>query len=117
VIVESLPRPGYSQVSQYISELGVGPCEALQNANLIIIGILSIVFALGLERALPSASCTTARRTRDALTIFRISITLAGVFLLFVAVEPTGDAIPLYYAHTAASFGAFLSIIAALASF
>jgi len=47
VIIESLLRPGYSQIYNFVSDLGVGPNAVLQNINFAIFGILSIFLLLG----------------------------------------------------------------------
>src|ERR671910_75960 len=46
VAVESLLRQGYSQICNYVSELGVGSYAIIQNTNFIIFGLLSILFVL-----------------------------------------------------------------------
>jgi hypothetical membrane protein len=109
VAIESVLRPGYSQISDEISFLGVGPYSYLQNANFIISGLLAIVFALGFSVSLSSGSRRLASRVRLALVIFAMAIILAGVTLLLS--ENIVPAIPAYYAHTVASFVAFLAII------
>jgi Protein of unknown function (DUF998) len=109
----SLLRPGYNQVSTEISDLGVGSGAIIQNANFIISGALSIFFALGLGKAVSIASGRTARGLERVVLVFGLAIILAGVFLIFVGAIPTSDAVPLYYAHTAASFIGFLAIIVA----
>ena len=53
VIVESLLRPGYSQIFNDVSDLGLGPYSIIQNINFIIFGLLSIGFAIGLGANLP----------------------------------------------------------------
>src|SRR5262245_46047417 len=40
-------RPGYSPISQAVSDLGVGPNAWLQNANFVLFGLLLITFASG----------------------------------------------------------------------
>src|SRR6266516_2158292 len=44
VIVESVLRSGYSQIYNYISELGVGPYAIIQIASFIVFGLLLLVF-------------------------------------------------------------------------
>ena len=56
VVFESILRPGYSQISDEISYLGVGPYSYIQNANFIISGLLVVVFALGLGASSSSPS-------------------------------------------------------------
>jgi hypothetical membrane protein len=54
IIVEGLLRPGYSQVSQAMSELGQNgtPNATLQDANFVIDGILLIALAVGLHKGI-----------------------------------------------------------------
>ncbi len=54
VIILGLLRPGYSHVSQAISELGsVGaPNAVVQDANFVLLGLLVIAFAYGLHRGI-----------------------------------------------------------------
>ncbi len=80
VIIESLLQPGYSQVSQYISDLGAytlyGPLAILQNLNFWVFGILVVAFALGgLRHTLPASRAVTT-----SLVFFGVMGFLAGVF-------------------------------------
>jgi len=54
VIIVGLLRPGYSHVSQTISELGeVGaPYATIQDANFVVFGLLVIAFAYGLHKGI-----------------------------------------------------------------
>jgi hypothetical membrane protein len=100
VIVESLLRPGYSQVSNYISDLGVGQFAILQNINFWAFGILVFIFALGFGTYFARSRAVTV-----ALSIFAWMIFLAGLF-------PTA---PYPYpgnVHNAVSQIAFLSVMA-----
>ena len=54
VIVGSLLRPDYSQIYNFVSDLGVGQYAIIQNVNFVIFGLLSIGLALGLRGSLPS---------------------------------------------------------------
>jgi len=51
LIVAGSLRPGYDQLRNYISPLGVGPNAAIQNVNFIVVGVLMIGFVLGLHRS------------------------------------------------------------------
>ena len=44
-------RPGYDPVRQHISDLGVGPYAWLQNASVVLLGVLVIVFARGFHQS------------------------------------------------------------------
>lgn len=108
VIIESLLRPGYSQIFNDVSDLGLGPYSLIQNINFIIFGILSIGLALGLGNKLPYRA---GKATKWLITIFGICIILAGVTLMF-----TGNGVT--YAKDIESHGlvsaiAFLTIIIA----
>src|SRR5713101_6969529 len=52
LFVEGLLRPGYSHVTQAISELGqVGtPYAVIQDANFVLTGLLILLFVVGLRR-------------------------------------------------------------------
>ncbi len=78
--VLSLLRPGYSQVSDFVSDLGVGPNAAVQNASFVVFGLLVIGLAFALVQSLP----TPRRKTFDAgavlMMVFGLGVLLAGVF-------------------------------------
>lgn len=79
VIVESLLRPGYSQISNYISDLGVGPHAILQDINFWATGLLIVAFATGLRAGLGAAG--RAASVGPALVgIGGGALFLAGVF-------------------------------------
>ena len=113
IIVESLLRPGYSQISNFISDLGVGPYSLIQNMNFIISGILSIVFAIVLGASLPANR--SGKATKWMVILFGLGTIFAGVALIlswiYFGESPTNYVFYLY--HTLASFIAFLTIIAA----
>jgi hypothetical protein len=117
VVIESVLRPGYSQVSDEVSLLGVGPYAVLQNVNFIVSGSLSIILAAGLGASLSPGAPRAARRVGLVMTIFGVGIILAGLTLLLAGAPLGGNVIvhdiPTFYAHTVASFVAFFAIIAA----
>jgi hypothetical membrane protein len=78
VIVESLLRPGYSQIFNDVSDLGIGPYAIIQNINFIIFGLLSIGFAIGLGSNLPYLA---GKITKWLVIVFGLCIILAGVTL------------------------------------
>ena len=104
VIIESLLRPGYSQVYNFVSDLGVGPNAVLQNINFAIFGILSIFFALGLRSGLSSPPRKALRAGIWLVAIFGSCILLAGIFP-----EDYLSQVP----HNLVSATAFVTIIAA----
>jgi hypothetical membrane protein len=80
VAVESLLRPGYSQVSNYVSDLGTGPHAIVQNANFIVFGLLTLGFAMGLHGALPAARGRASKAGVALVVVFGMGVLLAGVF-------------------------------------
>lgn len=110
VMIESVLRPGYSQISQNISDLGVGPFALLQNVNFILFGLLSLLFALGLGASLPATRTRAARWVVWLVTVFGIGIQCAGVSLLFIGVVSEQQVVAV---HGLASFLAFFTIVAA----
>ena len=108
VIVESLLRPGYSQIFNDVSDLGIGPYSIIQNINFIIFGLLSIGFAMGLGANL---SHRAGKATKWLVVVFGVCIILAGVTLFSVGADVTyaKDVV----AHGLVSAIAFLVIIVA----
>lgn len=108
VIIESLLRPGYSQIFNDVSDLGLGPYSIIQNINFIIFGLLSIGFAIGLGANLPHRA---GKAVKWLIIVFGLCIILAGVTLFSAPVD-------LIYAKDVISHGlvsaiAFLVIIVA----
>lgn len=110
VAVESHLRPEYSQITNNVSDLGVGPYAIIQNINFITFGILSILFALSLNFSLPQAKGKTKRRGVWCVIIFGVGLMFAGITLLFSGIVPEGYVVG---THTLASFIGFFTIIAA----
>ncbi len=52
LIFASFLRPGYSQLSGMVSDLGVGTNAIIQNVNFVACGLLILGFAVGLHREL-----------------------------------------------------------------
>lgn len=79
VIVESLLVPGYSQMSQQVSDLGAyalyGSYALLQNLNFCVFGILVVAFAIGLGHELPASRAITT-----SLGLFGALFFLLGFF-------------------------------------
>jgi hypothetical membrane protein len=113
--VESALRPGYSQMADVISDLGVGPYWYLQTLNFFLTGMLIVAFAFGLRFAL-------GRSGRAARTAPRL-VGAAGVALFLAGVFPEsldkplsdGGTFTLYpsLGHVLVSLAAFLCLIAA----
>ncbi|HMK53446.1 MAG TPA: DUF998 domain-containing protein [Methanobacteriaceae archaeon] len=81
VIVESLLRPGYSQIFNDVSDLGLGPYSIIQNISFILFGLLSIGFAMGLGANLPNRA---GKATKWLVIVFGLCIILAGLTLFSV---------------------------------
>ncbi|MGB9978805.1 DUF998 domain-containing protein [Methanobacterium sp.] len=108
VIIESLLRPGYSQIFNDVSDLGIGSYAIIQNINFIVFGLLSIGFAIGLGSNLPHRA---GKVTKWLVIVFGLCIILAGVTLFSVGADVTyaKDVV----AHGLVSAIAFLVIIVA----
>jgi hypothetical membrane protein len=103
VTVASLLRPGYSQIYDDISYLGVGPLAIIQNANFIAFGLLLVIFAIGFGRTLEDSSRSSAKSVAALLVISGLGVFFAGASLLLLE----------YIVHIAATFVAFSAIIVA----
>ncbi len=111
VIIASLLRPDYSQISNFVSDLGVGPNSIIQNVNFIIFGILVIIFSFGLGCGMPSPRGKALKTGVWLLVLFGFFIILAGVTLFSVGPDVTYA--QEVEAHGLVSAMAFLTIIAA----
>jgi hypothetical membrane protein len=109
VAVESLLRQEYSQISNYVSELGVGSYAIIQNTNFIVFGVLTILFALGIEANLPASRGRSKKGAVWLLTVSGLGVTFAGGTLILIGVFPDDY---VFGAHTLAAFVAFLALIA-----
>jgi hypothetical membrane protein len=110
VIIESLLRPGYSQIHIEISYLGIGPYSIIQNTNFIISGLLSIAFAIGLGLSLSAQTRQRIKKIIEVLMIiFGVGVTFAGISLILVSIFTTDYVF--YIIHLLATFIAFFTII------
>jgi hypothetical membrane protein len=79
VIVEGFLVPGYSHMTQQISDLGAyalyGSYALLQNLNFFVFGILMVAFAIGLRQELPASRAITT-----SLGLFGVMSFLLGFF-------------------------------------
>jgi hypothetical membrane protein len=105
--VESVLRPGYSQIANNVSDLGIGPYSIIQNANFILFGALAIIFAFGLGAVLPHGSKSSGRAKWVAV-LFGLGIMFAGITLLFAGSTADSSAVG---SHVLASFVAFFAAI------
>ena len=76
IVVAGSRKPGYSHISQFISELGYGPNAFLQNLYFVLTGMLVAAFSYGLHKGLPQGS----RKGPAFVTAFGIGLVGAGVF-------------------------------------
>ena len=107
VIIESLLRPGYSQIYSTVSDLGLGHLAILQIINFIIFGLLSISFTIGFSKYLKTRS---GKAVVGLLIVFSLAIISAGVAFLFSGIYPYFTVI---IAHSIASIIGFATIIIA----
>ena len=80
VIVASLLRLNYSQISNFVSDLGFGHYAIIQNINFFIFGLLSIGLALGLKDGLPSPQGRSLKIGVWFVILFGLGVLFAGVF-------------------------------------
>lgn len=81
VAVASFYYPGYSQMTQAVSELGGAgaPNPAIQNANFFLIGVLVVAFAFGLQRGIGDGR--GSKLGPVFIGVFGVSSGLANAFL------------------------------------
>ena len=78
VIVAAASYPGYSHVTQFMSQLGVGPSAAITNANFVVTGLLLVAFAFGLHLGIGEGKGSMLGPALLALS--GLGWVLAGVF-------------------------------------
>jgi hypothetical membrane protein len=96
----ALVAPGYSMLTQPVSELALGPTGWIQSANFYLAGLAIIAFAVGMFRSLPRPSWVAT----VLLVISGAGMVAAGIF----PCDPKGQA--------PCGCGAFLSLDPALCS-
>ena len=111
VTLESLLRLGYSQISNYISDLGVGSFAFLQNANFIVTGLLVGFFAISFQANLPSRAGASRNNAFMAVEISGVGTIGAGITLMLWSVFPTDYFF--FWIHTTVTFIAFFAFAAA----
>jgi hypothetical membrane protein len=82
--IEGWLRPGYEPLSTYISTLSLGPRGWIQITNFVILGVLLLLFALGV-----SAEIQTGKASRSGpilLAIIAILFMVSGPLVM----DPTG---------------------------
>ena len=107
VIIESLLRPGFSQIYSTVSELGLGNLAILQIINFIIFGLLLIGFTIGFSKYLKTRS---GKAVTGLLITFSLAVIFAGVAFLFQWSSPYNTVI---LAHSVASIIGFYAIFIA----
>lgn len=76
----SVRWPDYHPLRQYVSELGTGPYQHIQNLNFVAFGVLMVVFALGLRQGSIEEG---AYKTGPVLVgVFGLGMCLMGIFHL-----------------------------------
>lgn len=109
VAVASILTPGFNQISHDISELGIiGTYPLIQDINFLIIGFLSIIFAVGFGEAISKAVGEKQKTLTNIITLAGIGIFASGIALIFVKVIPEQLAIGL---HVSIIFVAFILMI------
>ena len=107
VIIESLLRPGFSQIYDTVSMLGLGHLAILQIINFIIFGLLLISFTIGFSKYLKARS---GKAVTGLLITFSLAVIFAGVAFLFQWNTPYSTVI---LAHSVASIIGFYAIFIA----
>ena len=91
ITIDGLLRPGYSPISQVVSDLGVGPRAGILNTDLVASGLLSLLFALGLSQALRPWISNRRLLTSSALLVLTgAGIMNAGLFSEFNPLHTLG---------------------------
>lgn len=88
ITIDGLLRPGYSAISGYISDLGDRPRGWLLNKDLIVTGLLIMLFAIGLHGTMGNA---VGRKSVNLVTALFVlagaGIANDGVFTEYKALE------------------------------
>lgn len=78
ILLDGATRPGYAPLHHFASELSLGERGWIQITNFIATGLLTLGFAAGLRRALPSGRGSAAAPLLTA--VFGLCLIVAGVF-------------------------------------
>jgi hypothetical membrane protein len=108
--IEGSLRPGYDAWRMYLSELSLGPRGIVQIINIVLVGVLSLLFARGVAAEFP-----TARGASIALHVIGVGLVGAGLFVMDPLTTPLRDlswhgvlhgvfGAPPFYAMPTASF-------------
>ncbi len=77
-LVEGATRPGYSAWRNYVSDLSLSGYGWMQVANFLACGLLTVLFAVGLRRALRGGPGAAAGPL--LLAVFGLALIVAGIF-------------------------------------
>lgn len=108
-----LLRPGYSPINQVVSDLGIGQDAWILNTNLVVFGLLSMLFAIGFYQAMRKS--IGGKRLR--VSTFLLLLAGAGAVNdgFFTEFNPTDPIAALHDAlHNIGFLVAFGSLIVAL---
>ncbi len=109
ITLDGFLRPGYSPLYQMISDLGVGQNAWLLNSDLVVSGLLIMLFAIGFSQAMQNS--ISGRRLIASTSLFVLAgagIANDGFFTEYNVADPHAalhDAL-----HTLGFFVAFISL-------
>ena len=109
ITLDGFLRPGYSPLYQMISDLGVGQNAWLLNSDLVVSGLLIMLFAIGFAQAMQNS--ISGRRLVASTSLFVLAgagIAKDGFFTEYNVADPNAalhDAL-----HTLGFFVAFISL-------
>lgn len=113
IAIDGFLRPGYSPISQVVSDLGIGQDAWILNTTLVVFGLLCMLFALGFSHAMRTS---IGRRSVLASTSLLV-LTGAGFVIdgLFTEYNPADPQATLHDTlHTLGFFVAFGGLSIAL---
>jgi hypothetical membrane protein len=111
VVIQGLLRPGYSPVADPISALATGPNGWVQNLNFIVLGLLMLAYAVGLDLGMRPARAGMVGPTFLALA--GMGAVLSGVVPLRAVAggltyEPVGHTVAVFMSFLGAGVGLIL---------
>jgi hypothetical membrane protein len=91
ITIDGLLRPGYSPISQVVSDLGVGLHAGILNTDLVFSGLVSMLFALGFSQVLrPWIGRKRLLASTALLVLAGAGILNAGLFTEFNPLHTLG---------------------------
>jgi hypothetical membrane protein len=113
ITIDGFLRPGYSPISQVVSDLGIGQYAWILNTTLVVFGLLCMLFALGFSQAMrPLIGKRRVTVSTSLLLLTGAGIANDGVFTEYNLADPHAalhDTL-----HTLGFFVAFSSLAIAL---